>query len=519
MLMRKLVFIIMAFLCPFMALAQPRPYEIDTSFIPTLEYMQKTWSGEYDGIEPNSKMILSIKRSLVLYKDLTYVNEVKGHIKEQSEEVLLRYESGKYLYDPEDQSLTYSIDVDSTLDINILLRGEELSYAVNHYQQDGTEKIASEKVQFTYASNDEDRLWVLFDNQLMSPIDQRQKAVYVMGGTIIESSYYYIGEKNGWDITNRDYPFTTHNNGNTWELSMETVNHDMFVIIPSTTTSWDDVVYHGQADGALNGTYTSEYGKGENFFVPATFGMYSYTISINPSTEHYEIVINKYEDSDSVECYYYVGNMNGWDITNRDYPFTKRSNDNIWELTMYTRTDDMFAIIPSTTTSWDDVVYRGQADGALNGTYTSESGKGENFYVPGTPGMHSYTILINPAYERYKIIMNKYEDSDSVECYYYVGTINDWDLHNKDYPFTKRSEDNIWELTMKTETDDMFAIVPSTAKSWEDVICGQADKSLSGTYITESWDSYFYSPTFFLYTCNYGYEILYCINRYVNKIL
>lgn len=166
--------------------AQPRPFDIDTSFVPSLEFMQKSWTGEYDGLEPNSKMILSIKRQLVLNSDLTYKNEVKGHIKEQSEEVLLRYETGTYQYDSENHNIRYSIEMDSTLDINLLLQGEELSYAVNHYKETETEKTSMEEVQFTVATNDASRQWVLFDQQLMSPIDPKQKAVYVMGGTEIE---------------------------------------------------------------------------------------------------------------------------------------------------------------------------------------------------------------------------------------------------------------------------------------------------------------------------------------------
>ncbi|MBQ3768051.1 MAG: hypothetical protein II866_03540 [Prevotella sp.] len=186
--MKKYLFTILGVLWMMTMQAQPRPFEPDPSFVPSLDFMQKSWSGEYDGLEPNSKMILSISRNLVLNKDLTYTNVVKGHIKDQSEEVLLRYERGTYQYNTDNRTVNYSIDVDSTLDINSLLKGEELSYAVNHYLEEGTVKTSTEEVQFTHATIDDARQWVLFDQQLMSPIDSRQKAVYVMTGKDNNSS-------------------------------------------------------------------------------------------------------------------------------------------------------------------------------------------------------------------------------------------------------------------------------------------------------------------------------------------
>lgn len=295
--MKNIAFFVVAVLWSMMIQAQPRPFEPDPSFVPSLEFMQKSWSGEYDGLEPNSKMILSICRNLTLNADFTYTNEVKGHIKDLSDEVLLRLETGTYQYNADSHTVTYVIKADSTLDINILLKGEELNYAVNHYKDEGTEKTSMEDVQFTRAATDDDRQWVLFDQQLKSPMDPRQKAVYVMTGKTPESeNYYYVGNLNGWDFLNRDYPFTLQKNDNKWTLTMNTSTDDTFVIIPSTTKSWDDVVYRGQADGSLNGTYTSDIGMGENFFVPSISEMYSYTISIIPETRYYEITINKAPD-------------------------------------------------------------------------------------------------------------------------------------------------------------------------------------------------------------------------------
>ena len=186
--MKKLGLVLVCMQCVVAVTAQPLPFNPDPSFVPSLGFMQKSWSGEYDGFEPNSRMILSLARTLVLNTNLTYTNEVKGQINGKSDEVLLRYETGTYQYSTENQLVTYSIEMDSTLDINILLKGEELSYAVNHYKEEGTEKTSTEEVQFTSAASDDARQWLLFDQQLMSPINPLQKAVYVMTGKELETT-------------------------------------------------------------------------------------------------------------------------------------------------------------------------------------------------------------------------------------------------------------------------------------------------------------------------------------------
>lgn len=185
--------------------AQPRPFEPDPTFMPTLEFMQKTWRGEYDGLEPNSRIILSLNRTLVLNADLTYTNEVMVQIKNQTEEVLLRYEKGTYHYDPDNPTITYSVEVDSTLDVNNLLKGEELTYTINHYKEEGTENTMEEEIQFTRASTEDGRQWILFDQQLMSPIDPRQRAVYVMTGEKIETASIVQLENNKQHSNNGYY--------------------------------------------------------------------------------------------------------------------------------------------------------------------------------------------------------------------------------------------------------------------------------------------------------------------------
>ena len=185
--MKKVLFMLTLTVIAISGSSQPRPYEIDDSFIPTMDYMQKISTGSYDGLEPNSKIILSISRSLTLNSDFSYINKVTGHINQDGKEVLYRYETGTYQYDQDTRMLKYIVYTDSTLDISSYLQGAGLNYTANHYT-DANFKTATEVVQFTPASNDSERLWVLFDPQLMSSIDPRQKAVYVMQGKAIENA-------------------------------------------------------------------------------------------------------------------------------------------------------------------------------------------------------------------------------------------------------------------------------------------------------------------------------------------
>ena len=183
--MKTQIVTIMALLWAITTSAQPRPFEIDPSFAPTSAFMQKTWTGAYDGLEPTSRITLSVSRVLVLNLDFTYTNEVRCLIKDKVDDVLMKYETGTYQYDTDTHTLNYVIKTDSTLDIKILLQGTALTYVSNHYEQ---AKTSTEEVLFTYAATDEKRQWVLFDQMLRSPVDSRQPVVYVMDGMEAEPS-------------------------------------------------------------------------------------------------------------------------------------------------------------------------------------------------------------------------------------------------------------------------------------------------------------------------------------------
>ena len=114
--MKKLALLFVVLLCSLTTIAQPRPYEIDESFVPSLDFMQKSWSGEFDGLDPNARMILSIKRTLLLNPDMTFTNEVTGRVMDAPASLLMK-ESGTYQYSSDDQMVVYTIEADSTLDM------------------------------------------------------------------------------------------------------------------------------------------------------------------------------------------------------------------------------------------------------------------------------------------------------------------------------------------------------------------------------------------------------------------
>lgn len=109
-----------------------------------------------------------------------------------------------------------------------------------------------------------------------------------------EEGYYYVGSQNNWDITDRNYPFTRLEDGVTWEISMPTQADDMFLFIPSTTTTWDEDIYRGQADQALIGKYVNDRdsSNGKNFTMPNNSNIEFFTMRIIPAAKYYEIELH-----------------------------------------------------------------------------------------------------------------------------------------------------------------------------------------------------------------------------------
>lgn len=163
---------------------------------------------------------------------------------------------------------------------------------------------------------------------------------------------------------------------------------------------------------------------------------YSYGITINESCtlkaiaykdgfETSDVLTATYtvEQTPSNEYYYYVGNINGWNVLDATYYFTKMSDGKTWELTMpcdniylSNGSADEFKIgtVASLVDGWSVDVYGASDDNpsALRGTMSYINGP--NFQVPFVEGMYSYTIRIVPSTMQYEIIVNRKESAEVV---------------------------------------------------------------------------------------------------------
>lgn len=171
-------------------MAQPEPFPIDRSFVPELDFLQKQWFGEYNGVDPMSQARLSISRTLSLYEDMTFTNVSCGIISTNggvSDEIKLRSERGTYKYDSTTKGITYVLEADTALDMNAYMRNKTIEYKVNEYSVGSKDNMYSEPAQFTYP-NEGVRKWVVQDPKLGSDQQQGKPAVYVMTGTDLSTS-------------------------------------------------------------------------------------------------------------------------------------------------------------------------------------------------------------------------------------------------------------------------------------------------------------------------------------------
>lgn len=178
--MRRITFLLVALFTAAIASAQPEPYPIDRSFKAPLDFIQKCWSGEYKGLDPGSRQLLTIRRTLTLNADMTFTNLTEGYVGVEGDDfTVFRLEAGTYAYAGKGV-VSYDVERDSVLDIMAFL-GErhELNYVVKTREAGEAENYV-EDAQFTYPANDGTRQWVLFDTQLMSPQDPSRASVYVL---------------------------------------------------------------------------------------------------------------------------------------------------------------------------------------------------------------------------------------------------------------------------------------------------------------------------------------------------
>lgn len=187
--MKKILILFLLLLTSSATWSQPEPYPIDKTFIPELVYLQKKWYGEYIGVDPTSKVRISIRRTLCLYQDMTFSNTTYGIISSNTEtplQMLLMSEYGNYSYNS--NNVTYVVLSDSALDMNAYLKLKKIIYKVNNYSEGSKSNIYTELVQFTFLSGNE-RQWVLQDSKMGSDQMQGMPAVYLMKGTEFETDF------------------------------------------------------------------------------------------------------------------------------------------------------------------------------------------------------------------------------------------------------------------------------------------------------------------------------------------
>ncbi len=174
--------------------AQDAPFAIDNGFVATLEYIQKTWTGGYEGVDPNSREKLTVSRTLVLRTDFTYTNETTVHTEKMPENIMLRHEEGVYAFNSDEQQVEYTVRKDSALNLATFFRNNQVNYIVNEYDDTATENASTEKAQFTFANTDGERQWVAFDNKLKSTVNPQRDAVYLMQGEKISDGIGIIAD-------------------------------------------------------------------------------------------------------------------------------------------------------------------------------------------------------------------------------------------------------------------------------------------------------------------------------------
>lgn len=162
--------------------AQDVPFTIDNGFAATQEFIQKTWKGEYEGVDPNSREKLTISRTLILRNDKTYTNETIGHTERMPDDIVLRHEEGVYVFNIEEQLIEYTVKKDSSVNLATYFRNQLVNYIFNEYDETATDNVSAEKAQFTPVGKDGERQWVVFDNRLKSTVNPQRDAVYLMQG-------------------------------------------------------------------------------------------------------------------------------------------------------------------------------------------------------------------------------------------------------------------------------------------------------------------------------------------------
>ena len=166
--------------------AQPRPFPVDSSFHPSLAFLQMQWTGSFYGIDPMTQARFHLSRTLTLRQDATFTNRLVGGEAEDmqcNDTLLFRMEVGTYRYDSLTCTLTFVVEEDSALLLDAYVRKGETTYSCHDYTAAGATdaNTYTEPAQFTYPTGGV-RQWVVQDAKYGSDQQRGMPAVYVMDG-------------------------------------------------------------------------------------------------------------------------------------------------------------------------------------------------------------------------------------------------------------------------------------------------------------------------------------------------
>ena len=138
---------------------------VDKNFTPDASYLQKEWSGEYQGWDDVQKKNTTIRRKLTLNPNGTYSNIIAGKLIASGKDQFFKFESegGKYTYNQSTGTVNYTCEYDSILNY----RDQSYTrYSKKHYHSDEKANY-TEKAEFSEIQQGK-RVWITKDTYLQS---------------------------------------------------------------------------------------------------------------------------------------------------------------------------------------------------------------------------------------------------------------------------------------------------------------------------------------------------------------
>ncbi len=103
-----------------------------------------------------------------------------------------------------------------------------------------------------------------------------------------EDAYYLVGWLNEWSTTDKSYPLTKADDGQSWEITVPAGGNDCWFKIAPASAYESDHFWHyllnAPYDGCSELSGEMVYGSGGAWLLPNEDGVASYTININPTT-------------------------------------------------------------------------------------------------------------------------------------------------------------------------------------------------------------------------------------------